>query len=632
MKNGKNRSIPPFFLEIDPKRYRAGTPGPWPIPASARPKLADIPVFFVYLSSNKKADMSLVMQILTLLGSLGMFLFGMSLMSGGLQKMAGSKMRTFMARMTSNTFKCILTGIVVTAMVQSSTATTLMIVSFVNAGLLALGSAIAVIMGANIGTTVTAWIFALSFGAGSFSLGAIAIPLMFFAFLALSSKKYHNLGEFLMGFALLFLGLTTLKETSTVLLDHESVRMFLSSLSGMGIWSIFLFMIAGAAITLMLQSSATATAITMVLVAQGYIPFSMATAMVLGSNLGTTVTSNIAAAVANVNAKRTARAHLLFNFVGAVLALIFFRPFLALVGITVEAFGFPNPVTNDFVTADEATREALIASLPYSVAMLHTIFNVITTLLLVWFIPQLEKLVTLMVPGNKEEEEGHHHLKYISAGVIATGDLALSSVKLEVVEFGDLCRKGLAHIRAAVNATSREEFEKEDAKLVRYEEITDNLEKEVATYLGEVTKHELSHDGAARVKEFYRIIGELESLGDSGETIGKILARAHAHDKQFTTEMKEKLGHMIDLVDAAYEAMHVNLATPLVELNDIQNAENAEKDINSYRNFLREEHLANLEKSSYPYETGAFYMDVVNCLEKMGDFIINVSQSVLAAK
>ena len=261
----------------------------------------------------------MLLQILTLLGSLAMFLYGMSLMSGGLQKMAGNRLRVFMAKMTSNHFKCILTGIVVTAMVQSSTATTLLIVSFVNAGLLALGSAIAVIMGANIGTTVTAWIFALSFGGGSWSIATIAIPLMFFAFIAMSVKRYANLGEFLMGFALLFLGLSILKETSTVLLDNEGVRSFLSTLSGYGIWSIFLFMLAGAVITLMLQSSATATAITMVLVAQGYIPFTMATAMVLGSNLGTTVTSNIAAAVANQSAKRTARAHFLFNLFGVIL-------------------------------------------------------------------------------------------------------------------------------------------------------------------------------------------------------------------------------------------------------------------------------------------------------------------------
>ncbi|MBP5505985.1 MAG: Na/Pi cotransporter family protein [Bacteroidales bacterium] len=571
------------------------------------------------------------LQILTLLGSLGMFLYGMSLMSGGLQKMAGNRMRTFMAKMTSNTFKCILTGVAVTAMVQSSTATTLMIVSFVNAGLLALGSAIAVIMGANIGTTVTAWIFALSFGGSSWSLGMIAIPLMFFAFVCMSVKKYKNFGEFLMGFALLFLGITTLKETSTVLLDNEGVRTFLSSLSGHGFWSILLFMLAGAVITLMLQSSATATAITMVLVAQGYIPFSMATAMVLGSNLGTTVTSNIAAAVANVSAKRTARAHFLFNLFGVILALILFKPFLALVGITVEAFGFPNPVNVSFTEVDAATRASLEASLPYSVAMLHTVFNLITTLILVWFIPQLVKMVTWMVP-NKGEEKETYRLKYIGAGNIGTGDLALNSAKLEVVEFGKLCRRDLAYIRAAINATSQEEFEKADEKLIHYEEVTDNVEREIAAYLSDVTKHELSREGQARVREFYRIIGEMESLGDSGETIGKIVGRVWAHGGKFTDDMRNKLNHMADLVDAAYEAMHHNLATPLVELRDITNSDQAEEAINNYRDRLREEHLSNIEKASYPYETGSFFMDLVNCFEKMGDFIINISQSVIGAR
>ena len=545
------------------------------------------------------------LQILTLLGSLGMFLYGMSLMSGGLQKMAGNRMRTFMAKMTSNTFKCILTGVAVTAMVQSSTATTLMIVSFVNAGLLALGSAIAVIMGANIGTTVTAWIFALSFGGSSWSLGMIAIPLMFFAFVCISVKRYKNLGEFLMGFALLFLGITTLKETSTVLLDNEGVRTFLSSLAGHGFGSILLFMLAGAVITLMLQSSATATAITMVLVAQGYIPFSMATAM--------------------------ARAHCLFNLFGVILALILFQPFLTLVGITVEALGFPNPVTISFNGADEATRASLEASLPYSIAMLHTVFNVITTLILVWFIPQLVKMVTWMVPSKGEEKETYR-LKYIGVGAIAAGDLALNSAKLEVVEYGKLCHRGLEYIRKAINATTKAEFEAADEKLIHYEEVTDNIEREFATYLSEVTKNELSRGAIGRVREFYRIIGELESLGDSGETIGKIIARAWEHGGQFTDDMKEKLNHMTDLVDAAYEAMCQNLATPVIELQNIDNADAAEEAINAYRNELREEHLRNIEKASYPYETGSFYMDLVNCLEKMGDFIINVSQSVLNAK
>ena len=573
----------------------------------------------------------MLLQILTLLGSLAMFLYGMSLMSGGLQKMAGNRLRVFMAKMTSNTFKCILTGIVVTAMVQSSTATTLLLVSFANAGLLALGSAIAVIMGANIGTTVTAWIFALSFGGGSWSIATIAVPLMFFAFIAMSAKKYANFGEFLMGFALLFLGLSTLKETSTVLLDNEGVRTFLSTLSGYGIWSIFLFMVAGAAITLMLQSSATATAITMVLVAQGYIPFTMATAMVLGSNLGTTVTSNIAAAVANQSAKRTARAHFLFNLFGVILALIFFKPFIKLVGITVEALGFPNPVSIDFAGADAATQESLVASLPYSVAVLHTVFNVITTLILVWFIPQLVKMVTWMVP-NKGEEKEVYRLKYIGIGNIATGDLALNSAKLEVVEFGRLCRRDLGYIRNAINAGTQAEFEEADKKLIHYEEITDNVEREIATYLRDVSKNEMSIGGLARIREFYRVIGEMESLGDSGETIGKILQRVWEHKCHFTDHMLQRLNHLLDLLDDAYVAMDHNLSTPLVEITDIRNAEEAETAINEYRDTLRNEHLTNIEQSSYPYETGSFYMDVVNCIEKMGDFLINISQSVYGAK
>ena len=571
------------------------------------------------------------LQILTLLGSLAMFLYGMSLMSGGLQKMAGNRLRTFMAKMTSNYFTCILTGVVVTAMVQSSTATTLLIVSFVNAGLLALGSAIAVIMGANIGTTVTAWIFALSFGGGSWSIGTIAIPLMFVAFLFMSFKKYANFGEFLMGFGLLFLGLSILKETSTVLLDNEGVRTFLSSLSGHGIWSIFLFMVAGAVVTIMLQSSATATAITMVLVAQGYIPFTMATAMVLGSNLGTTVTSNIAASVANISAKRTARAHFLFNLFGVILALIFFKPFLSLVGLTVEALGFPNPVKLSFADADIATQESLIASLPYSVAVLHSVFNIVTTLILVWFIPQLVKMVSFMVPSKGEERETYR-LKYIGVGNIATGDLALNSAKLEIVEFGLLCRKDLGYVRSAINAKTKGEFEDADKKLIHYEEITDNIEREMATYLREISKHELSGGGLARVREIYRIIGEMESLGDSGETIGKVLARVWEHNCKFTGEMTERLNKMVDLVDAAFEAMQHNLSTPLVELHGIANAEEAEKAINEYRDTLRSEHLSNIEKSSYPYETGSFYMDLINCMEKMGDFIINISQSVMEAK
>jgi len=577
--------------------------------------------------------MDLIFQILKLLGCLGMFLYGMSLMSGGLQKMAGDKLRSFMAKMTSNTFKCILTGITVTALVQSSTATTLMLVSFVNAGLLTLGTAIAVIMGANIGTTVTAWIFALSFGGSSFSLGAIAIPLMFFAFLCISSKnkKYSNLGEFLMGFAMLFLGLTLLRETSTALLDNEPVRHFLGSLSGWGVWSILIFMIAGACMTLMLQSSAATMAITMVLVAQGYIPFEMAAAMVLGENIGTTITSNIAASVANVSAKRTARAHLLFNVFGVMWVSCLFHPFLRFLGGIVELFGFPNPATVEFATADASTQAALVASLPYCVATLHTLFNVINTCILVWFIPIIEKVVTWMVPSPKGEEEVFR-LKYIHGGVMGTSELSINEAKMELVRFGDICRRDLGFIRGAIGADKQEDFQAEADKLTKYEEITDRMEFEIANYLNEVQKGEIGHEGAIRIKSIYRIIGEMESIGDTGDNIGRMVARVWAHGKKYTPEMVQKINRMVDLVDAAFEAMHYNLDTPLIQLTDIRNAEEAEERINIFRDLAREENMSEVENGAYSYELGVYYMDVINALEKMGDFIINISQAHFSAK
>lgn len=576
--------------------------------------------------------MSLTLQILTLLGSLGMFLYGMSIMSSGLQKMAGARLRSFMASMTSNAVKRVFTGIVVTALVQSSTATTLMLVSFVNAGLLSLANAIGVIMGANIGTTVTAWIFALSFGGGSFSIGTIAVPLMFFAFILISSKNkgYRHFGDFLMGFALLFLGLTMLRETSTVLLDNEPVRVFLGRLTGWGAGSIALFMVVGACMTLMLQSSAATMAITMVLVANGYIPFEMAAAMVLGENIGTTITSNIAASVANVSAKRTARAHMLFNVFGVAWVCCLFHPFLNLIGRIVTLFGFPNPATEAW-GADPDVTAALTASLPFVVATLHSLFNIINTLILIWFVPQIEKIVTWMVPSPKGEEEVFR-LKYIKMGALGTAELSLKEAQQEIVHFGQICRNELEYIRGAINSRSEEEFEKYNEKLVKYEEITDKIEFEIATYLGEVSKARVGSTSLARIKGSYRIIGEMESLGDAGETIGRMLRRTYDHGKKFTKPMLDRLAKMLDLIDAAYDAMLVNLRIPVHEISSIDNAFKAENDINELRDKLRTEHLANVEKANYQYETGVFYIDIVNELETMGDFIINISETLLDEK
>ena len=574
--------------------------------------------------------MSTVLQVCTMLGSLGMFLYGMSLMSGGLQKMAGDKLRSFMATMTSTALKRVLTGIVVTALVQSSTATTLMLVSFVNAGLLSLANAIGVIMGANIGTTVTAWIFALSFGGGSFSLGAIAVPLMFLGYLLVASKKKNNksFGEFVMGFAFLFLGLSTLRETSTLLLDNDPVRIFLSHLTGYGIGSILIFMVTGALMTLMLQSSAATMAITMVLVANGYIPFEMAAAMVLGENIGTTITSNIAASVANVSAKRTARAHMLFNLFGVCWVFCIFHPFLRVVGSVVELFGFPNPALTDFSAADEQTRQALVASLPYSVATLHSLFNVINTLILIWFVPIIEKIVTWMVPSPKGEEEVFR-LKYISGGPLSTAELSLNEAKQEVVHFGEICYKGFGYVRKAINEQDPEKFEQINDSLVKYESITDNIEYEIAQYLGEVSKGELSAASTVRIKSIYKIIGEMESLGDSGEAIGRMLRRQHVHGKAFDADILWKINRLMDYVEDAYKAMLENLRIGYKDLKNISNASDAEYNINVYRNSLREELISRIEHDDYQYHIGVFFMDIINELEKMGDFIINISEALV---
>jgi phosphate:Na+ symporter len=574
-----------------------------------------------------------VFQILKMLGCLGMFLFGMSLMSGGLQKFAGDSLRTFIAKMTSNTGKCLLTGFVVTALVQSSTATTLMLVSFVNAGLMTLSHAIGVIMGANIGTTFTAWLFALSFD-GSFSLGAIAIPVMFFAFVFYSMKnqRLKSFGEFLMGFAFLFLGLATLKDTSYPLLSSPGMHKLLAPLTGFGFGSTLMFIVIGAVMTLMLQSSAATTSITMLLLAAGVVPFDLAVAMVLGENIGTTITSNLAASVANVSAKRTARAHLVFNLFGSILVIALFRPYLQLNGIIIEALGFPNPCTADFTLLSMSDAEGgvmkaqLAQSLPYSVAIVHTLFNVITTLILVGFIPQIEKIVTRMVP-SKEGESESYSLIYLKQGLLSTAELSLDEVRREIYHFGEICLKDYNYVCQAVDTTERDSFEPLRAKLVKYEEITDRIEFEIANYLNKVSESEISDSTRIRIKAMYKIISEMESLGDSGEAISRLLTRKYDHGKKLDADMTAKVDGMLALVRNAYDVMLEDLGNK--NLRNIQNAYDAEDAINKCRDRLREEHIANIENRAYDYTSGVYYIDLIAELEKIGDFIINISEAAV---
>ena len=570
--------------------------------------------------------MEIILQILTLLGAVTLFLFGLSLLSNGLQKVAGDGMRRILAAMTSNPFKQILTGIGVTALIQSSTATTIMVVSFVNAGLLELGQAIGVIMGANIGTTITAWIMAV-FGF-SFNMADFAYPLLLLGYVLLQmkkSQKRHDTGEVIIGFALFFIGFAALRSTAQLLITPERLG-FLASWSNIGWWSILVFMIIGIVLTACFQSSAATMAITMILITTGVVNFELATAIIMGGNIGATIAANIAASVGNTAAKRTALSHTIMNTVGVIFVLIIYPWFLQLIGWMVELFGLPDPNTVDLSSATNTA--AMKTSLLYSVCVMHTLFNVVITLIFVWFVPSFVKLLCKIFPSKPEEDA--YRLKYISGGLLSTAELSLDEAKQEICNFSRICHKGFVHLREAINETNPEKMDEKIAKLVYYEEITDKIEYEIASYLYEVSKGEISSNSAKRIKSMYKIVGEMESLGDSGEAISRILTRARSHNRKFDKDMIQKLNQMMDKMEIAYQAMAENLQVPYHQLKDISNAMKAEHEINACRDRLREEHINNIESPTYNYQTGVYYIDIVAELERMGDFIINVSEATLA--
>ena len=568
-----------------------------------------------------------ILQIFTLLGALGMFLYGMNLMSSGLQKAAGDKLRTFLSAMTSNPAKGVLTGLGVTSIIQSSSATTVMVVSFVNAGLLTLAQAISVIMGANIGTTVTAWMVAwLGFKA---DISILAVPLMLLGFLFSNSKKNQrqNVGELIVGFSLLFLGLSFMKESVPDLRETPQVLEFVTTWASHGFGSVLLFLAFGTVLTLVLQSSSATMAITLIMLSMGWIPFHMACAMVLGENIGTTITANIAASIGNTQAKRAAMSHTIFNVFGVIWALILFKPFTALVGKVIELFGLPNPATEGFAVAegDMSTSTAAL----YGLSMLHTMFNTINTLILVWFIKLIEKAVTWIIKVPKSQEKETFRLKYISAGPLATPELSVEQAFEEIIHFAKISRNGLDYAKQAIETTDEKVFEEMYGKLVKYEEISDRIEYEIAAFLNGVSAGEVSEATSMKIKAMYKIIGELESLGDSGESIARILSRRNSHKKSFDAETIAKLMKVVEAVDQAYIVMIANLeAAHAGALSQIQNAYDAEEEINTLRNDLREAEIEDIESNTKNYQTSVYYMDIISKLEGMGDFIINVSQSL----
>ena len=542
----------------------------------------------------------MILSIITLLGALGMFLYGMNMMSSGLQKAAGSGLRKFLASITSNPLKGVVTGLGVTGIIQSSSATTVMVVGFVNAGLLTLRQAIGVIMGANIGTTLTAWIIAV-FGFSA-DISILAVPLMAVGFIMSMSKKgkLRDVSEIIVGFSLLFLGLSFMKNSVPDLESSPEVLSFISNWSGHGVLSVMLFVLIAT------------VALTLIVLNMGWIQFDMAAAMVLGENIGTTITANIAAAVGNTNAKRAALSHTVFNVFGVIWAVALFRPFLSLIQLLISALGLGDSPETPL----------------YSVSMLHTVFNLINTSLLIWFIPLIEKFVSTVIK-DKPSGEQVEKLVYINAGLIPTPELAISEAEKEVVHFGKIMQKDLGYIKEAVGASdSSDSFAPWRDKLVKYEEISDRIEYEVINFLNRINREGLGDESSLRIKSIYRIVGEMESLGDSGEAISRLIGRALERGQVLSEEHKKGADDMITLVARAYDAMIYN-SENAVTIKNIDNAVAAEVDINAKRDALREKELARVENDGEQYFESVYYLSLIEELEKMGDFIINISQSIM---
>jgi len=442
----------------------------------------------------------------------------------------------------------------------------------------------------------------------------------------MKSEKRRNVGEFVIGFALLFLGLSFMKSSVPDLESTPEALSFIRGWTSYGFGSVLLFLLLGTILTLILQSSSATVALTMVMLSMGWMPFEFAAAMILGENIGTTITANIAATVGNTSAKRAALAHTVFNVFGVIWALTFFRPFVGFIGNIIASMGLPNPTQIGLNITTEAEQTALL----YGLSMLHTVFNVITTFILIWFCPQIVKLVSAIIkmPKGTEDQEVFR-LKYIEGGPVSTAELAIKQALREVIHFGRISRKGLDYAWKAVSSKTGDEFDLYRNKLVKYEEISDRMELEIATYLHKIPTADISLATSEKIRTLYSIIGELESLGDSGETIGNIIVRRNLHNKTFNDAELKNISNMFDRVNIAYDVMIANLTCAADgKPVDMASARNAEVQINELRNNLRDEEMYKMEGKS-DFLTSVYYLDLISELERMGDYIINVSQALV---
>ncbi len=560
----------------------------------------------------------IAITLLKLAGALTIFLFALKLMSEGLQKFAGSKLRHILTKITGKPISGILAGTGVTAIIQSSTATTVMTVGFAGAGLLTLGGAIAVVMGANIGTTVTAWIITI-FGLGG-NGGDAKVPLMPMIIAAISlffifSKKnrMQYLGQTIIGLALLILGLGLMGDSVPPL--DEDVAEKIASWGHWGYWSILLFIVVGAILCIILQTSSAMTAVILLMASQGWINFPTSIALVIGQNLGTTLTAQVVAMTTGTTGKRTARAHLVFNVAGALLFIIPFYPIC-------------NGVM--FISRQLDSLLPNIPLLPLAITVFHTLFNVVTTIVLAFFIPQIEKLVTLMVPDKKGEGEEEFRLTYLEPTLLSTAELNLQSAKSEILEFSKRVLRMYTFLPGLRTAKNEEEFDAVLARISKYEGITDRMEMEISKFLTRVGSGDVSQHASERIGSMLRIIDNLESIGDAVYQIGITRKNKREDAVHFDEGLNTNLDHMTELVQKALDVMDANLHD--YDHADLDAAYAAEHDINIYRDELRAKHLEALKQGTYDYSIGNAYSGLYALYEKLGDYVINVSEAIVGTK
>lgn len=555
-------------------------------------------------------------DFLRLIGSLGLFLYGMKIMSEGLQKFAGDSLRRILTAMTTNRVTGVLTGVLITALIQSSSATTVMVVSFVNAGLLTLTQSIGVIMGANIGTTVTAWLisalgFKVDIAAFSLPLLAFGIPLLFSG---KSSRK--SVGEFIFGFSFLFMGLQALKANAPDLGANPEMLAFVQNYADMGFFSIILFLFIGAILTMIVQASAATMAITLIMCANGWIDYQLGVALVLGENIGTTITANLAALTGNTQARRAALAHLAFNIFGVIWVLILFYPFTN----AVSWF-----VTNVMRISDPSV------AVSFKLAAFHTAFNTSNTFVMIWFVGLIEKTVCFLIKGKKDEDE-EYRLRYITGGMLSTAELSILQARKEITLFAERTGRMLDMVKALFYEKNEDAFLKTYSRVEKYESISDRMEIEIANYLTCVAEGRLSSEGKEEIRIMLRAVSEIESIADSCNNMARSIKRRNEFKSIFTDEQNHNVDQMLALTEKALHRMIEILKKSELVRDDVNPSYNIENEINNYRNQLKIHNVEDINNKKYQYQDGVYYMDIIGEAEKLGDYVLNVVQAVIEKK